>query len=120
MKRSSQGRPAGSCCCSLARQEKNAAKGLEAERARMTRNDPLVLAKNTKQTKGLEFGPSPKQKGREVKEENFCEKGDSTNTTTTTQQPSPCEKGPTTTTNTTTNKEEDPCEKGDSTNTTTQ
>lgn len=82
MKRSSKGRPAGSCCCSLARQEKNAAKGLEAERARMTRNDPLVLAKNTKQTKGLEFGPSPKQKGREVKEENFCEKGDSTNTTT--------------------------------------
>ena len=135
-KRNSKGRPAGSGCCSIARQEKNALKGLMAERDRMTRNDPLVL-RSAKQapsapSQGLEFGPSPKQQAQDktkvkLKEEiiqtteNPCEKGATTNNTeqipatTTTKQESPCEKGASTTT-----KEECPCEKGATSNNTEQ
>ena len=132
-KKNSKGRPAGSGCCSWARQERNASFALQAERERMTRNDPLVL-RSAKQAsssaKGLEFGPSPKQKAQEKpKVENPCEKGateeiSATKTTITTKEEVPCEKGATNnteqanaTTSTTTTKEEGPCEKGATNNT---
>ena len=64
----------------------------------MTRNDPLVV-RSAKQAsssaKGLEFGPSPKQKAQEkVKVENPCEKGateeiSATKTTITTKEEVP-------------------------------
>lgn len=117
MKRNSKGRPAGSGCVSRARQAKNNQKGLEAERARMTKNDVNVLlpAKQASSTpsQGLLFEPSPRQQAalkKNVKQEeepigkqdnttdtlasaNTQSKGSHKDALTNSTQETPCEKG---------------------------
>ena len=120
MKRNSKGRPAGGGCVSKARQARNNQKGLDAETARMTKNDvnaflPAQQASST--PKGLAFGPSPRQQAAEKvqakQEEEPIGKQDSTTDTqapantqskgsykdvlTSSTNKAPCEKGASTT-----------------------